>query len=227
MLNKFGIALSLAAFSVIAHADVALGTFNFNSTQFGNTLLQSDGGTFANGNWLNIANANPGSPGFLTGANFNTGIANSGIGSTPLYTIGYSSAIVNGPGADFGVVVARFSADTVSLDVSSNGGTTFLGVRSYGPGVGVNTGVARSYFFGAVPGTTFPATLFVVPIDLSDYGVALGGTINALRVSGSPELDLIRVAGFGNPAASVPEPGSLVLAGLALAGLAAARRRQA
>jgi hypothetical protein len=89
---------------------VSLGPFSFESSEFGNTLAQSDGGIFANANWLNVINANPGSPGFLTGANFNTGIANIGLGGeSPVYTIGYTTPITNGPSADFGVVTARFS----------------------------------------------------------------------------------------------------------------------
>ena len=64
-----------------AHAaTIPLGAFNFDSSLFGNTLLESDGGTFRNSNWLNIVNANPGNPGALTGANFDTGIANIGLG---------------------------------------------------------------------------------------------------------------------------------------------------
>src|SRR5262245_34517342 len=62
-------------------------------------------------------NGNPGSPGFLTGANFNTGIAN--IPGAPVYTIGYNTSITNGPGADFGVVTARFSTnDTITLTIN-------------------------------------------------------------------------------------------------------------
>jgi hypothetical protein len=85
---------------------VTLGTFTFNDQQFGDTLTQSDGGTFLASNWLNIVNANPGSPGALTGANFNTGIANIGnTGGTVDYAIGYNTPIVNGAGNDFGLVV--------------------------------------------------------------------------------------------------------------------------
>ena len=58
---------------------LTLGSFNFNDSQFGNTLGESDGGTFSDNNWLNVVNANPGNPGALTGANVNTGIANIGL----------------------------------------------------------------------------------------------------------------------------------------------------
>lgn len=218
-------AIGLLAAST-AQADILLGGFNFNSSQFGNTLAESDGGTHSGSNWLNVANANPGNPGYLTGANFNTGVANIGLfGSTPLYTIGYNTAIVNGVGVDLGIVTARFSTgDTARMDVSTDGGATFEGFQSFGPGAAVATGQSCSYFYNG--GGQFGCELYVTPVDLSDYGLALGASINAVRISGAPELDLIRVAGFGDPGSRLPEPGSIALLGLGLAGFAVARRRR-
>jgi MYXO-CTERM domain-containing protein len=208
-----------------AHADVVLGPYDFNSAQFGNTLIEGDGGVFSSSNWLNVANADPGNPGYLTGANFDTGLGNLASG---LYTIGYGTAIVNGPGADLGIVTARYSdADTVRMDVSTDGGATFAGFQSYGPGLANATGVACSYFYAG--GGPFACELFVTEVDLSDFGIALGASINTVAISGAPQLDLIRVAGFAAPG-TVPEPGSLALGGLAALGLAAAaarRRRKA
>jgi hypothetical protein len=95
---------------------IMLGTFSFNSRQFGNTLTQSDGGTFLNNNWLNVVDSNPGSPGALTGPNFDTGIANIGIDGTTIdYTIGYNTPIVNGAGADFGLVVGIAGKPTLTI----------------------------------------------------------------------------------------------------------------
>ncbi len=218
MKRSIAVLAALVAASAAMHAQAAtvtLGTFNFDSTKFGDTLIESDGGTFRNSNWLNLANANPGNPGALTGANFDTGIANIGFSGAVSYTIGYGSGIVNGAGADLGVVVARYSTDDFSM--SFDGGSSF----NIGAGSAVNTGVFRNYFYGG--GGPYGSTLFVHMIDLSDYGFAAGASISSVSITSGTQLDLIRVAGV----AAVPEPETyaLLLAGLGLVGVAARRRR--
>jgi len=203
-------------------ATIALGTFSFDSNLFGNTLVESDGGVFSGSNWLNIVNADPGNPGYLTGANFDTGIANIGSGGTPIYTIGYSTPIVNGAGDDFAIVEATYSgADTYRIAVSTDG-VTFSSFLSFLETIGTNTGVTRNYFYGG--GGPFLATLNVISLDLSAFGIAPGASIVAVQISGSPEADLIRVAGFATEQATVPEPATLLLLGTGLGAVAARRR---
>ena len=191
-----------STFSTNQPGAINLGTFTFSNDQFGNTLSESDGGVFRNGNWLNIVNSNPGTPGALTGPNFNTGIANIGFnGSSPVYTIRYNTPIVNGSNADLGIVSARFSTnDTFRLAVSTDG-TNFTAFVNFGPELAVSTGVGVSYFY-APSGGPFPSTLVVTPVDLSAFGLASGASVSAIMITSSPEGDLIRVAGFERPCES-------------------------
>jgi hypothetical protein len=201
---------------------IMLGQFAFNDLQFGNNLVESDGGTFRMANWLNIVSADPGNPGALTGANFDTGIANIDLFSRPVYTIGYNTVIANNTGADLGIVSARFSSDIFSLEVSTDG-INFTGPLDFAPALAVATGVGKSYFYGGNDGGPFDAELFVTPVDLAAFGLASGETIVAVRVTSFPEGDLIRIAGLGT---SVPDAGStLALLGSSLALLARLRRR--
>lgn len=208
-----------------ARADILLGAFNFSSALFGNTVTPSDGGTHAAENWLNTVNVDPGNPGYLTGANFDTGIANIGLIETPSYTIGYDTPITNGAGDDFGIVVARFSTDPVTIAVSTDGGATFTADAVIAAGSAIDTLETRDYFYAG--GGPFSAGLFVHPIDLSDFGLADGAQIDAIRVTTTDEheLDLVRVAGFEREGQQdVPEPTTLFLLGVSLSCAVAARR---
>ncbi|HEY0437847.1 MAG TPA: PEPxxWA-CTERM sorting domain-containing protein, partial [Phenylobacterium sp.] len=208
---------------------LTLGTFNFDDSKFGNTLSQSDGGANATQRWLNVVNANPGSPGFLTGASVDTGIANIGYQNTATYTIGYTGGIANGVGADIGIVTAHYSMnDSITIAFSTDG-FNFGASQVFGPGAGVATGVSRSYFYGG--SSAGPVNLFVTSLDLSSFGIGAGSSILAARITGSPELDLIRVAGLAPSevvvgGGGVPEPAAwaLMLGGFGLAGAALRRR---
>lgn len=210
-------ALSLLA-SAAATAQTTLDTFIFDDNLFGDYLIESDGGSYSFGNWLNVVNSNPGNPGFLTGVGFDTGVANIGLGSNVSYTIGYNLGIVNRPGADLGIVVARFSEDPVRFAVSQDG-TSFGADQDFGAATGVDTGVMKTYFYGG--GGPFEAELFVHPIDLSDFGIAEGSSILATRTTGTTQLDLIRVAGLY----AVPEPATIAVFGLGALALLRRRRR--
>jgi hypothetical protein len=222
-----GLVLAVIACAAIAKAStVTLGSFNFNSNQFGNTLKESDGGTFRMGNWLNIVNADPGNPGALTGPNFNTGIANIGFLSTTAidYTIGYSTPIVNGAGNDMGLVTGySYLRDTYHVAVSTDG-VNFSPFVDFAGSSGTDTLVNMSYFYGG--SGPFATDLIVVPIDLSAFGIASGGSVVAVELEGRPgeEPDLFRIAGFQT--GTTPEPGSLVLLGSGILGLAGMLRRK-
>ena len=147
-----------------------------------------------------MVNVDPGNPGYLTGPNFDTGVGNIAP-SYALFVIGYDTPIVNRPGDDFGIVVARYSTDNVAVAVSTNG-SDFSNTLLVTAGSAVNTGVGRDYFStGLGP---FASTLFVHPIDLTAFGVGPGTGVTAIRITGGSgaTLDLVRVAGF----AVVPLP---------------------
>jgi hypothetical protein len=112
-------------------------------------------------------------------------------------------------------------ADTATLKVSSDSGGTFSSTIDFGPLAASATGVLTGYYYDANPGLQ-EAQLFVTPVDLSDFGILTGTAINAINITGSPQLDLIRVAGLNTSA--VPEPATMLLLGFGLVGLAGVRR---
>ena len=118
----------------------------------------------------------------------------------------YNSSIINGPGADLGVVVARFSTDNFTLAVSTDGGGLFATSQMINGNTGEDSGTTRTYFFQANNGL-FTAKLFVHSIDLSSFGLPDGAAVNAVSITSDQQLDLVRVAGF----TSVPEPSTLTL----------------
>lgn len=136
------IGIVLLAIGFGSAGSVSLGAFAFDNNTFGNTLVESDGGTFRIHNWVNIVNADPGNPGALTGANFNTGIANIGLGGlSPLYTIGYNTPIPNLAGKDLGIVSGySVLGDTFTISASTDG-VSFGGAVAFAGSSAVNTGV--------------------------------------------------------------------------------------
>lgn len=190
-----GLMVSLFAPSLYA-TPIALGPFKFDSRLFGVSVDESDGGVDSRVNWLNVSNADPGNPAYLTGAHFDTGIANLGLGSATLaYVVHYDTPIFNYTGNDAGIVSARFSlVDSFSLSVSTDGGATFSNRVEFGPATAVGTDVVKNYYY--VGGGPYVSTLFVQPIDFADFGVEFLGRVNAIKIEPRVELDLIRIAGF-------------------------------
>lgn len=224
-----GACAMLAYAMTTAEAGIMLGPFEFDGARFGDSLIESDGGALSAASWLNVANADPGNPGYLTGPNFNTGIANLGLaGNQSVYTIGYNNAILNVPGDDLGIVVANFSSDDLRVSVSTDG-LVFGPELFISAATAVDTGVVMNYFFaGSLNPVTSPAALFVHPLDLDDFGVGGGASIKAIKIrdGGNSELDLIRAAAFES---AIPEPTSLLLVISsvgAMFGYATGRRRR-
>lgn len=208
-----------AMFASVSMAQTTLGSLTFNDNQFGDTVSASDGGSAAASNHLNIVNADPGLVGSLTGANFDTGIANI---SDTVYTIGYNTPIVNGVGDDFGIVVARFSDDDVQIALSKDG-STFGSDFVVDKADFSDSGEQREYYYqNAGP---YGSDLFYIGLDLSNFGFAANESMLAIEIGSNPnatnkQLDLVRVAGLE----PVPEPATLTLLGLGA--LAVLRRRK-
>lgn len=217
-----GAALVLST-AASAQAQTTLGTFMFDNTKFGTSASLSNPGFFTN-NWLNVANANPGIVAGLTGVNFDTGVANLGVGGAVITArIDYAGGIQNGAGDDFGVVVARYSTDAFRARVSLDG-VSFGSWVDVSSASGIDSNEDRTYFYNG--NGPFSADLFVHSLDLSAFGVAGAQSVLAIEIEGSSELDLIRVAGFGT-SSSVPEPSALALLVPGLVAVAGVARRRA
>ena len=141
----------------------------------------------------------------LTGADIDTGAFN--LNSGQIFELFFPVPIVNLPGDDVYLTDGRFSDDPLALSVSMGGGFTTIAAGSF-----FDTGVDST-----IRNTNFDFDLFAVTVDLSDFGIAPNASISSLKIRGESQSDPIVVGNLNK----VPEPSSVVLAGMALLGLLA------
>lgn len=161
----------------------------------------------------------------LVGPDLSKGVALGAgpTGGAPDFVIpafGSLASIANGAGFDFVIWEAGSPAEQVLVSVSLGGG-------SFSSAIAYNTAPVTPS--NAASGFTTNS----VHINLDDFGLAAGALIDQVRIQGlftgigGSGPDILAIAAFnaGPPTNRTPEPGALALAGIALLGLLAARRR--
>ncbi len=190
-------------------------TLGLSATQrFFNPALANDGaGTFFAGAGSNFGDPNnPGGPGpsSFEGStwnfNFFVGIDNSGNSGEPETTSNFEITL----NYDFDPAVGNGGLGAWDLDASFPGSTE----------VEQSQNLLFSFLTAGVPG-------FVVPPTFTPYDPNIGGTyefILSLNEIGSG--DLLAKAAIDVVVTAIPEPGTLALFGIGLAGLGVMRRRR-
>jgi hypothetical protein len=89
------------------------------------------------------------------------------------------------------------------ISIFSSDGINFTPSINFGPSAAIATGVNKDYYYAA-SGGPFSSELFVTPIDLGLFGLSSGSSISAIQITGFPQADLIRVAGFESEPVSEP-----------------------
>jgi len=131
----------------------------------------------------------------LVGPCLNGGAIN--IRGGDVFEVVFADGIQNGPGDDFIVFDARFSADSVSIEI---GGTTNL------VDIGCYVSCDQSL---VLANTGFAFSLFGAQLDLSDWGIADDAVVNTIRFTGTGESDVVGIGALSPSVQPSPRCSSL------------------
>lgn len=207
-LISVGLLIGLA-FSLPAKAAIVLGGINFADNAFADQVV-----SFTPGISFQRQTTNPGTRVATTPED---AVLGSDLASSTIEMVGGQSltlaftdnVVVNGPGADLAIFELFAGVEYGNLTI--NGVTLAISGASLG--------------FIPIPGTAFSNNVSLAQIDLSAFGVAPGGSVSSLTITGNGS----EYAAFGainSAAAAVPVPGTLALFGIALGAFGFLRRRR-
>lgn len=154
------------------------------------------------------------------GSNANGNLSSAGTGALPNFLADQFN-MSNGNGVD-SVVTGEWILNSIAATVSA---VFVFDVVSTDPGITGSNNTIEGFFDGVSLGVHSVATAGQITFSLDALQIASlsDGSTFKLVINGADAWDMA----IDNLRMEVPEPGSLALAGLALMGLAAARRRKA